>query len=55
MPILQFGTIGIGLSPLLQWLVIPLLALTLTKSVVLRAIKQSDHAQGKSICEGRQK
>ncbi len=55
MPILQFGTIGIGLSPLLQWLVIPLLALTLTKSVVLRAIKQTDHAQGKSICEGRQK
>ena len=39
MPIVQFGSIGIGLSPLLQWLVIPLLAMTVTWFVAQRPTK----------------
>lgn len=45
MPVLYLGTIGIGWSPLLQWLCVPLFALLTTRALLRRGAKRAveDH------------
>ena len=42
MPRITLGTLDIGITPLLQWLVVPALALYLARAVIRRLVQQPD-------------